>query len=358
MLTWLTEEIGARPLGLTRVMVGAAAAVRALVAIPILVRLSDPDIIDAPHFDWFPDPSIPLVVGLVVVWVAAAIGFMLGWKVPLTGTVLAAAIAFTLTLDQQLYANHLYLMFWLTALLTLASAGSGLNVRRTDRPVVRWPVFLLMTQLSVVYGFSGLTKLNEDFLSGRVLAGVLRGGAIPFPESLRTPAVLTVVATTAVIVELFVAFFIWRPRFRPAAFVLGLGLHASITLLMAETWELAVFSVEMLSLYPLFLSLGPLALRARRDCQACVTLERRVRRFDVLRTIDVDLTSEGEAHVELDHLEEHQVGFVAVSRTAEHLVPHLWAAPLLRLPPVRILGSRRHTRRHPIGAASPEGRDQ
>ena len=191
---------------------------------------------------------------VVVVWVATAILFMIGWRVALSSTILVLAVVAAVSFDQQLYANHVYLLIWLVILMAIADAGAGLAVGNPDRTLVRWPVLLIMFQLSLVYGFSGLSKLNEDFLSGQVLAGVLRGGIVPFPESLRTPGFLSVVAMLAAMAELFVALFIWRARFRPAAFILGLGFHTSLVLLMAPTGELAVFALQMLALYPLFLS--------------------------------------------------------------------------------------------------------
>lgn len=342
MLNWLTEEFPSRPLGLARSMIGAAAAIRGFIAIPVMIRLVDPDTLLAPHLDWIPEPNVGLVTPLIVVWIVSACAFTVGWHTSVAGVALALSIGLSIALDQQLYSNHLYLMLWLVALLTLAGAGAGLTIRRVDRPVVRWPVFLLMAQLSIVYGFSGLTKLNGDFLSGSILASFLRNGLVEFPEALRTPAFLTVLAAASVVVELFVAIFIWRPRFRPAAFILGLGLHTSITLLMPATGELFVFGLEMVALYPLFLSIGRLDLRTTPDCVACDSFASKVGRFDLLKTVDLS-QAPNLSHVHLDHQYE---GYTAVCRSKEQLVPHLWVAPLLRLPGVRQIGGRRFRHRH------------
>lgn len=254
MLNFLTSDISARPLGLARIIVGAAALIRLVVAVRVLSRLTDPETLRSPYVDWFPEPTAALVVVILAVWGAAGLLFMLGWKVTLSGSALLAAIAMTLAIDMQAYSNHLYLMAWLILLMVIADAGAGLSVARADRAVVRWPVLLIMIQISLVYGFSALTKLNDSFLSGEVLAGVLSGGLVPFPEALRIPVFLAPMAGVVVIVEVFLALFLWARRFRPAAFVLGLGLHLGITLLMADTLELLVFSLEMLALYPLFLT--------------------------------------------------------------------------------------------------------
>jgi len=349
MLTWLTGTTDPRPLGLARVVIGAAALIRSLVAWRVLYKLTNPEILRTPYADWTPEPTTPLVVLIVTVWVVAAILFMIGWRVSWTGPILLIAISATLALDQQAYSNHLYLMAWLVLLLVLADAGAGLNLSRIDRPVVRWGALLLMMQMSVVYGFSALTKLNDEFLSGEVLAGVIRGGIVSFPDALWTPRFLSLLAGAVIIVELFIALLIWRTRFRPAAFLLGLGLHTGITLLMASTLELLVFSLEMLALYPLFLTREKLVVIWDDDCGSCRGWVTRFRRSDVLRTLDVIGKSDPgnqvpaedvERSLHLIHLDEVTNGFKAVAGILEHLVPTIWVAPILRLPGISHLGER------------------
>lgn len=334
MLTRLFDEIESRPLGLARLIIGAAALIRLWAAVPELLALTDPKVLLFPYADWAPVPSTPLVLGILVLWAVSALLFTFGWRVGLTGTALTLAIGTALAIDQQTYANHLYLMAWLVLLLTLAGAGSGLNVRRTDRPVVFWPVMLLMTQLSIVYAFSAVTKLNEAFLSGSVLAGYMGTGVLPFPEALRTPWILGPLAALALFVELFVAFFIWRPRFRPAAFVLGFLLHLAIALSLADTLKLVVFALEMLALYPLFLPRQRLRFEWDPKSARDATLVRRLVRLDVLRLLDPSSTNSGTVAVD----EGATTGFDAIGRALERVVPTLWVAPILRLLGIRGLG--------------------
>lgn len=254
MLSYLVERVPSRPLGLTRIGVGLAATARSFIALPLLLSLTELDTLRLPYAEWMPPPSRTLVLVVFAVWVLAAIAFTFGWRIGLSGPALIGAIAATLSLDQQLYANHLYLMAWLVLLLTLADAGAGRYLGRPDRPVVRWPLLLIMAQLSIVYAFSAITKLNSDFMSGSVLAGVLRQGLLPFPESLRTPEFLSIVAALTVFIELFIAVFLWSARLRVIAVALGIGLHLSIVLLMEPIPELLVFAMEMIAVYPLFLT--------------------------------------------------------------------------------------------------------
>jgi len=335
MLTWMAAEISSRPLGLTRTVVGSACVIRSVLAWPILLGLTDSEVVKIPYADWLPAPSTSLVTLIAAIWLLSALLFTLGWRVPVVGPILFAAIAATLALDQQTYDNHVYLMAWLVLLLTVADAGAGLSMRGKDRAVVRWPVLLLMIQLSVVYAFSAITKFNELFLSGSTLAAVLRNGVIPFPDSLRVLPLLSAVAGVVIFVELFIALMIWRPTFRPAAFVLGLGLHASITLLMASTAQLLVFSLEMLALYPLFLHPDPLLLTGPAD----PAWRRKIHRLDLLRVVRLEGVGD---ELVLNHHGRTTLAASAHTRIAEHLVPWLWFAPLLRIPGISHIHRRWH----------------
>lgn len=328
MLNWMISEISSRPLGLTRIVVGGTSVIRGILAWPILNGLVDRNVVRFPYAEWLPEPTMPLVTAIALVWIAAGVLFMLGWRVSATGPLLLLAIVASLAVDQQMYDNHVYLMAWLVFLLTLADAGAGVSISHSDRPVIRWPVLLLMVQTSVVYGFSGLTKLNEYFLSGATLAAVLRDGIVPFPGALRSPGFLSVLAPTVVFVELFIAVMIWRRRFRPFAFIFGLGLHVAITLLMASTLQLLVFSLEMLALYPLFVGGEVLAVEAPEKSD----WKPRIARYDLLQVVNFA----GEAEqLRLVHHGVTSRGAEAYARILEHLVPWLWIAPLLRVPLIK-----------------------
>lgn len=342
MLNWLTEEIDPRPLGLARIAVGLAASIRVFVAAPVLFSLTRSDIVQIPYAEWTPTPTVPLVVAILCLWLISAILFTIGWHVAFSGTVLALSIVSVLALDQQAYSNHLYLMVWLTVLLTLARAGAGLAVSGGGAKVLRWPVILLMVQLSIVYGFSGLSKINDAFLSGGVLAGTLGGGVLPFPEVLITPRFLSILAFLVIVVEVAIALLIWSARYRPWIFLLGVGLHTSIVLFMAATGELTVFSIQMLGLYPLFLTAESLKVKWSGDCGRCAAFMKRAETFDLLHVVDA--VEKSGQDLTLTHRGQVSHGESARIRILEHMVPWLWVAPFLRLPGVRRV--QRHD--HPV----------
>jgi hypothetical protein len=220
--------------------------------VPLLLRLADDAHVTAAVFERAPEVTSSLTWTLFTIWIASALMFTLGWRLSVTGTVLAACLIVTLGLDLQAYSNHLYLMTWLVLLLVVADAGAGRSLHPTGRMVASWTLFLPMLQISIVYAFSGLTKLNEEFLSGGVLASVVQGGTVTLPDALRTPPLMAGLSVAAVFIEVFIAFALWIPGVQRIAFVLGGALHLSITLLMQYPGDLLVFSALMISAYPLF----------------------------------------------------------------------------------------------------------
>lgn len=226
------------PLTVARVGLGVAAFLKALEFWPLLDRLAaDPRIVPMPLLPW-PRPSIGVAHGLVAVWASLGLTIAAGQAVPIGGPLLAAVLGFVVTLDQQTYANHLYLLALLSLLLGLAHTPRH---RADALGLLRW-------QLVVVYAFAAASKINADFLSGAVLAENLRPSlAARLPGSL-----LATIAVTAVAAEAFVAWSLMRPAWRTAGAIVGIGLHAAFILTITQTVAMIAFALICLSLYPLY----------------------------------------------------------------------------------------------------------
>jgi hypothetical protein len=178
----------------------------------------------------------------------AAVAVTVGWnteKAAIISVLLGIAI---LVWDQQTYSSHRLLATLLMAYLVFAKAGTAWSIRPVPgRPSVPWwPQLLMMSQLSVLYFFSGLSKINVWFISGVPLSTWVW---IELPwQTYAVAAVMTIV------VELTIAVGLWFPSSRRVAVLLGLGLHVSIVVLMNhDTLALLAFAITCVSLYPLFL---------------------------------------------------------------------------------------------------------
>ena len=172
-----------------------------------------------------------LLIGL---WLAGGVILAVGWHTRVGGTMLTVALAGTLLGDQQTYSNHLYLMLPVAALVTVAQSGAALSLdarREGGREwVPGWPVWLLCAQVSIVYAFAALAKLNPDFLSGSVVASYLRrDGLLALPDAWRVPrADARSFRSLAICSEAFLAFALWVPRWRPAAWWWGWACMSSL----------------------------------------------------------------------------------------------------------------------------------
>jgi vitamin K-dependent gamma-carboxylase-like protein len=226
------------PLTIARIGVGLAAAVKALELWPILGRLAgDPRIVPMPLAPW-PRPSAAAAAWLSATWAGLGLCVAAGKAVPVTGTLLAAIVGYVLTLDQQTYSNHLYLLSLVSLLLALAHTGRH---REPALALLRW-------QLVVVYAFAAASKVNFEFLSGSVIASNLRPELAPLAAS-RVPAAL---AVAAIATEAFVAGSLLRPKWRLAGVVAGGVMHVGFIVTIAQTVAMIAFAAICLSLYPLY----------------------------------------------------------------------------------------------------------
>ena len=357
----LDRTTDARPLGVTRIVLGIAAVLFTLELAESLGRLGAPGMFRFPVVEqlaWI--PGSPAVVGIIGLWAVTATAFLVGWYARVAGVVLVSLGMLVLSIDQQLYSNHLTLLTVLTGLVALADGGAALSLdARAGRGATRipeWGIWLIKVQLTSLYAFAALSKLNPSYLSGSVMASYLRtDGPLAVPEAWRSFEPMLVLSVVALLSELFLAVALWLPRWRRNAFVVGLGLHAFILLTFQPPLALLVFGLASLAPYVLFLHAAPASRLVIWDascsfCAGWVYWWRRLDWLGVLRFAPMDEPGLLETHgiSELAAAEAlHVVGpdgttraFGAVRSVAEVLpVSFLWA-PLLALPPVQWVGER------------------
>lgn len=248
-----------RPVATTRIAVGIGALVKLLVVAPTFFALATPGAVHVPWIDGFAPvlatPWAPFAA--TAVWAAAASAFAAGIRTRLAGSILAAVALATMLSDRQLYANHLYLLVLLVALLVIADAGAArsFDAAARPRPVRNLGPDLIRIQVTIVYAFAALWKINVHFLSGFMIGSSLQGGFFALPAALATPEVFAALAVLTIALELFVPFGLWSPRLRPLAAAIGVALHISFAILIAQWDELLVFGILMLATYPLFFAL-------------------------------------------------------------------------------------------------------
>lgn len=256
--------VSARPVALSRILVGTAAALEAVASWPRLTAVLAPGTVPVPFSAMIPRLPAPAAPWFMALWLAAAVAFAAGWRTCWAGGLLAALIGYHLVLDQQTYSNHGYLMFWIIVLLLLADceAAWSLDARRTGSrdAVPGWPVFLLRAQLTITYAFAVISKLNLVYVSGGVLVVYLRReyGPLVLPDAWLDWRTLMPLALLSIVIEAFLVVGFWVPRWRRAALLAGIALHGVIPIIFiggpgvsGVRW-LIVFGLAMASLYALF----------------------------------------------------------------------------------------------------------
>ena len=187
--------------------------------------------------------------------------------------------------DRLEFRNHPWFFLLVLLLLALSACGEGFSLRgrlrgwRGSAPIRAVPLTaqrLLQVQVSLVYLFAGLHKLNASFLGGHVLAHHLSVGlgsglsgrvlrsVVGEPtlgswiSHLSEPGRLVALSVASAALELFLAFALWSRRTRPVAIAAGLAFHLGI----GFTMNVFAFSLVMMSSYVLFLEEPDAAGRA------------------------------------------------------------------------------------------------
>ncbi|HET8783505.1 MAG TPA: HTTM domain-containing protein [Pyrinomonadaceae bacterium] len=247
MLSLFSETLPARPVRLIRMVIGAICLLRSVEGYRLMSRVLNPLSMRFPVWDALPAFNRTQALILLSLWVIAAIAFTLGWRTGITGLILAAAMGIPLVLDQQLYSSHLYLLCLIVLLLTLAEIGRPAQ----SSSVWRWPILLLQLQLSIVYFFAAITKMNSVYLGGYMLGANLRRN---MPAIAFNPRLLSAMAVASIVVELFLAGAFWVPRLRKTAVVIGLLFHMAMiaTLVPEVAAQLAIFAAACIAIYPFY----------------------------------------------------------------------------------------------------------
>ncbi|QGG95460.1 hypothetical protein [Actinomarinicola tropica] len=167
---------------------------------------------------------------------------------------MASALAWIITIEGQDASHHLALMALLTGYLALAGDPG-------DADVLQPTEILHMVQISSVYLYGALWKLNPEFLSGSVV-GVEWELSWLFGPSGAPPALTAAAAIATIVAELFIALTLWLARL--PLVVTGaamLAIHGGMVLTIgmdpATTLELLAFGAMTASALPFFATLRP-----------------------------------------------------------------------------------------------------
>ncbi len=237
---------------------GIAVVLKACDLFDYLMALNGESVLLVPYEFSPPLPGAELSTALCIIMAISGGLLVVNFLSRVALSVVCCCIAFLLACDQQLYSNHFYLMGLLVLLLLWARLGESEESDSASNPTSAIPAFLIRLQISLVYFFGGITKLNTAFVSGLLISANLRNeGLFSVPQYLRIYEVMSPLAVATIVIEILLAVGLWT-RLRFLIIPIGVGLHVSIPFLMSEfdytTMQLCIFSIMMLGSYWLFIA--------------------------------------------------------------------------------------------------------
>lgn len=123
-------------------------------------------------FSWLPDFSPAVTTALYIIMGLLLVCIILGFYFKPTSILFCVLFSYFFFIDKTPYMNHFYLFVLLSFLMCFLPANKlwSLDVKQGRQKkssfVPGWTIWLLRFQLSLVYFFGGIAKLNWDWLRG------------------------------------------------------------------------------------------------------------------------------------------------------------------------------------------------
>jgi len=120
---------------------------------------------------WLPVPSPAGMYALHMLAILGGLGVAAGWRYRLSAAMLWLSYTWLFLVEQTRYINHFYLYCliagWLFFIPAHRAASADVRAGRVrySGTVATWARWVLLFQLSVVYAYAGLAKLNTDWLT-------------------------------------------------------------------------------------------------------------------------------------------------------------------------------------------------
>jgi predicted DCC family thiol-disulfide oxidoreductase YuxK len=219
----------------------------------------------------------------LVIWAALAMAVMLGWRSRIAAMAALACGAVMVTAGAGFFNNnHMYLTTVCMGLVAFSDCERFYALRPRAGLPDEWPRWMMRIQLSVVYGYAGLQKLNSEFLSGDALDAYMSmavGPLAPLAHALSGTAVVVPMAYSVVIVEVGMAVLVWAKRTRPVVFGVALPLHIAMLLVAhngIELYGIFLFAILTFTLLSAWVDAAPRARLVVWD-DSCTFCRRGVR---------------------------------------------------------------------------------
>ncbi len=175
-----------------------------------------------------------LIYSLYVIMTLSALFIVLGLFFRISSSLFFIIFSYFELLDKTYYLNHHYLVALLTFCLTITSGHKYFSIDTLIWPKMKkntcnaWEINILKIQLSMVYFFAGLAKVNGDWLfSAQPLATWLPGRySLPIiGQWMHLKWIAFVFSWMGCLYDLFIWVFLWFKKTRPFAYFAVLIFH-------------------------------------------------------------------------------------------------------------------------------------
>ena len=129
-------------------------------------------------FEWVDPLPGPFMYLLFVLLIFLAVLICIGYRYVLSCSLFSLGLTYFLLINQIVWDTYFYLAWWISLILIFVPAQRKFSCDAWKKPdcasetTPAWTVWILRFQIAMPYLFGGVTKLNEDWLSGFVTKGL------------------------------------------------------------------------------------------------------------------------------------------------------------------------------------------
>ncbi len=203
------------------------------------IFFTDPGILfPYPFFEWITPTSLPMLNAIAWTCIVASLCLALGMLTRIAATIVFLTWTYLFLLDQSQYNNHYYLQSLIAFVLIFSPSSSVWSLDALIRnrnakpdaslPLIPFaPIFALRAQLTFVYVFGAVVKLNSDWLihAQPVKIFLQNSTAAKISPLANSDVVAYFIAYTGVLFDFLIAPLLLIPRTRILAVFLLLAFH-------------------------------------------------------------------------------------------------------------------------------------
>ena len=198
-------------------------------------------------FDWIHPVSASWLYLIHILMILASIGIMTGYLFRLSSILLFICFTYTELIDLTYYLNHYYFVslicFWLIFIPKIDE----------HQKIPAWCIFIIKFQLTLVYLYAGLAKINYDWLIESLPLKIwlpAHDDLFLIGPLLTLPATAYVFSWFGMIYDCSIAFLLMYKPTRPFAYITVIVFHA----LTGFLFQIGVFPLVMIGATIIFFS--------------------------------------------------------------------------------------------------------